>query len=661
MSKKREQAIKGKAIMPKKNLTDKLDEFFSKNEKNFVFLSLILCTITSILLFDIKVSLSGDDCDYIIAAGELWKDFTYPGHHAPLYPMLLSPFIGIFGINLFLLKFLSTIFIVASLWLFYKSFQRIIPAIVLIPTLILVSINPYVMFFASYTYSEPFFLLMQALFFYFFSKYFWKSSQEYNIKKDWKKYLIMAFIIMGVGLTRTIGFSVIGVIVIYFIIVRRWKDLAYTTSVFTIIFCLCYFAKPVIWPESSSVQSFETLLAKNPYVLIQGSEDFSGLIKRVIENSHIYLSGFLYKYFGFRSSSDLPLQDIPPLSMLTYALFTICLISVFKKNKPLLFIGIYTGSLIFASFVLLHVTWAQDRMIMIYYPYILLFLIGGFYYLFARKAFSMLSFCFPLILISLLFGTGIHAKNRIERNLYVLQQNILGNDLYGLTPDWENFIKMSRWANDNLDKDAVIASRKPSISYVYTGRVFHGIYSVPNLNLDDVINEKLQVEEEGKNTFLIVEMIPNNHILNNLDPYIKFLITTKAGGTFSINNKRFNSAIVYKLDKSLVTDGLIRFLNTNNFNYTFDYNAFFNQYVEDNSILYQIIDPDVVVKQLTDNNIRYLVLAKIRVYTSQDTGYFINTLHQFISFIQLKYPGKFNLIHTIGKDESCELVEFLGK
>ena len=660
MSKKNEQTA-NKAILPEKSFINKLDAFFSKNEKQFAFLSVILSAITSILLFDIKVSLSGDDCDYILAAGDFWKNFTYPGHHAPLYPIVLSPIIGLIGINLLLIKSLSTIFIVASIWLFYKSFQHIVPAIILIPTMLLVSINPYVMFFASYTYSEPFFLLMQALFFYFFSKYFWKSDQEYNIQKDWKKYLIIVFLIMGVGLTRTIGFSLIGVIILYFIIVRRWKDLAYTASIFAIIFCLFYSAKPVIWPESSSVQSFETLLAKNPYASAQGAEDFSGLITRVINNSHIYLSGYLYKYFGFRSSSDAPLENIPALSILAYILFTICFISVFKKNKPLLFIGIYSGVLLFASFVLLHVIWAQDRMIMIYYPYILLFLIGGFYYLFVRKAFSMLSFCFPLILISILFGTGTHAKDRIGRNLPVLQQNIIGNDLYGLTPDWENFIKMSRWADDNLDKNAVIASRKPSISKVYTGRDFHGIYSVPNLNIDDIINERRQVEEEGKNTFLIVELISKNYILDHFDPYVKYLIITKDGGSFSINDKQFNSAIVFEIDKSLVTDEMISFLNTNNLNYTFDYNTFFNQYIEDKSVLYQIIDPDVVIKHLTDYDVKYLVLAKIRVHTMQNTGYFINTLHQYISYIQFKYPGRFHLIHTIGKDETCELVEFLGK
>ena len=639
-------------------LIESINNVITKNEKTLVGLSLLLATITSILLFDTKVSLSGDDCDYIIGAGEFWKNFTYPGHHGSLYPIVLSPFVGIFGAKLIFLKSLSIVFIIASLWFFYKSFQGIVPTIVLIPALLLVSINPYVMFFASYTYSEPFFLLMQALFFYFFSKYFWKNAEDSSFKQDWKKYLILALVIMGMGLTRTIGFSVIGAIILYFAIERRWKNMAYTVGVFAIIFGLFYLAKPIIWPNAGSVQSFETLLAKNPYNPEQGAEDIPGLITRIIENSHLYLSGFLYKYFGLRSSADLPLENIPILSLLSYALFAVCLIAVFRKNKPLLFTGLYVGVLLFMTFLLLHKMWGQDRIIMIYYPHILLFLFGGFYYIFKETSMKKISFVFPLVLASLLIGTGIHAKDRIGRNIPVLQQNILGNDLYGLTPDWDNFIKMSRWADDNLDKDAVIASRKPSISYVYTGREFHGIFSVPYVNINDIVKQK---QEEENSTFVVIEMIPDNSRLDHLDTFMQYIFITKQDVTFSLNDKNVASAIVYKIDNSLVTEELINFFDTNNLNYSFDYDSFLQQYVNDKSISYQIISPDLLLEDLTKWNLQYLILAKIRIYTAQNTGYYVNTIHQYVNFIQFKYSGRFRMIHTIGKDETCELVEFIRK
>ena len=640
-------------------LTEKINRFITNNERKSVIMALLCASIASILLFDIKVSLSGDDCDYIVAAGNFWKSFLYPGHHGPLYPIVLSPFVGIFGIKLIMLKILSTVFIVSSLWFFYKSFQRIVPAIVTIPALFLISINPYVLFFSSYTYSEPLYLFMQSLFFYFFSKYFWRNDTVYTLKKDWGKYLAIVFVIIGMGLTRTIGFCTVGVIILYFVLERRWKDMIYTAGIFTVVFGICYASKPVIWPDSATVQSFETLLAKNPYNPEQGTEDISGLITRVTQNSHIYLSSFLYKYFGFRSSSDIPLKDIPALSLLTYILFFICLVSVFKKNKPLLFTGLYAGIMLFANFVLLHTIWAQDRILMVYYPFILFFLFGGFYYLFMNRRFKKTASVYILLLVSVLIGTGIHAKNRIGRNIPILQQNILGNDLYGLTPDWENFIKMSRWVNENLDKEAVVVSRKPSISYVYTDRDFYGIFNVPYVNIQEIV-EKSRIEKENYQ-FLIIELGSNQQLLAGLNPYMQYHFITKPEMNFTLNNKDIPSAIVYKIDKSLFSEDVTDFLDANNFNYTLDHDSFFKQYVEDNDIGYQIIDTDMLLKQIKDSNIRYLILAKIRIYTPLNTGRFVNTIHQYITFIHMKYPNQFTLVHTIGKEETCELAEFVGQ
>ena len=657
MSKKK-HIKSGKALQTKKSLLEKISAFFEKYEKSLVVTSLTLCAIICILLFDVKVSLSGDDCDYIIAAEDFWKNFTYPGHHGPLYPIILSPFVGIFGINILLLKLLSTIFTIASIWLLYYSFRHIIPLIILIPSLFLVCINPYVLFFASYTYSEPLFLLLQSLFFYLFSKYFWKVSEDHSTKVDWKKYLFLTFVIMGIGLTRTIGFSVIGVIALYFIIERKWKDLIYLTGVFTVIFCVFYFLKPVIWPSSSTVQSFETLFAKNPYNPELGSEDFSGLITRIIDNSHIYLSTFLFKYFGFRSHSEVFLDDMPVVTVIMYILFIICFISVFRKSKPLMFIGLYVGALLLASFTLLHTIWGQDRMIMIYYPYILLFLTGGFYYIFNKNSLRKFSIFFPLIIISIFISTSEHTRKKISLNIPVLQQNILGNDLYGLTPDWENFIIMSRWVKDNIDEDVVVASRKPTISQVYTDRPFLGIYNVPFVAVNEVLDN--YNKEKDNSTFMIIEYSSNKSMLDFINSYIKYTFSIKGESSFLINEKTVSTATVYKLDNSIITEDFIKLLNDNNFNFSFDIEAFLKQCLDDKEYQYQFMDPDVLLKNIKDSNIRYFILAKIRLYSYQNTGYYVNTIHQYLSVIQYKYPNLFRMVNSIGKDESCELVEYVG-
>ena len=73
------------------------------------------------------------------------------------------------------------------------------------------------------------------------------------------------------------------------------------------------------------------------------------------------------------------------------------------------------------------------------------------------------------------------------------------------------------------------------------------------------------------------------------------------------------------------------------------------------------MNPDLLLDVIKSNHIKYLILAKLRIYTSVNTGKFVNTIHQYVNFIQLKYPGAFEKILEIGKEETCELVEYVGQ
>jgi hypothetical protein len=385
-------------------------------------------------------------------------------------------------------------------------------------------------------------------------------------------------------------------------------------------------------------------------------EDLPGFIDRLIVNSNVYLSKFLYQFMGLGSTSTMP-GERPVLTVLTYVLFLVCITAVYKKSKPLFFVGLYAGVMNLVSFILLQTNWEQDRLIMIYYPLMLLFLFGGIYYLLKSGRFKNLTWIYPVLLTVLLAGTGIHLKAKVDGNLPILQQNIAGNDLYGLTPDWENFIRMSRWADKNLDKNTVVASRKPSISYVYTGRNFAGIYNVPQVNTDDVVKQSR--EEREQNIFLVIELKPEN-VYAALMPFTEYAILSRNNRTFSIDGKSITSALIYKFPKSEFHNEITDALNANGVTYTLDYDAFLKQYVEDASHSYQITSPDMLLKTIRDANIKYLLLPQLRLYTLQNTGRYINTIHQYISYIQLKYPNSFRTIHTIGKEEICELAEYIG-
>ena len=645
---------------PPQNLIGKIDSFFEKHEKFFLWISISLGAIISILMFDCKVSLSGDDCDYIINAQQFINHFTYPTGRGALYPIVLSPFM-IGGLKLMLLKSLSAVFIILSMWLMYKSFHNKIPASVLMPVLLIANICPYIFFYASYTYSEPFFMLSQSLFIYLFSKYFFHNDQALapEIKKDWKKFVYIGLCFLAMGLTRTIGFAVIGAVILYFCIQKQWKNLGYSFASAVIIFLLFNVLKGIIWPESGAAYDVNNYLAKNFYNPEQGMEDFPGFVNRLIENSNIYLAGFFYRFLGLRPPVEVATLDMPMLSVFTYMFFFACFFLVFKKHKLLLFTGIYVGIMNFASFILLQTLWAQDRLIMIYYPLMLLFIIGSLYYMFNDRH-NKTAWIYPAILIVLFLGTGRHLKVKVEKNLPILQQNLLGNDLYGLTPDWENFIKMSRWVDKNIDKNATVVSRKPSISYVYTGREFFGIYNVPFVGIQEIVEKSRKDRDDY--VYLTVEYSPNWQLMGNFSPYLQYVFLTIRNEKFTINNNTISTAIVYKIERHLFNgEEITVFLDNNNINYTLDYDTFIKQYYDDNNLNYQIIDPDVLFEFIKDNRLKYFILAKIRVFTIQKTDRFINTIHQFLFFTQLKYPNQFVIIHEIGKDETCELAEYIGQ
>jgi hypothetical protein len=100
-------------------------------------------------------------------------------------------------------------------------------------------------------------------------------------------------------------------------------------------------------------------------------------------------------------------------------------------------------------------------------------------------------------------------------------------------------------------------------------------------------------------------------------------------------------------------------LNTLECTYTFDFDNFIKQYKEQNAVDYALINPELLYNILKNDNIKYLLLPQIRIYTPQNNGQYVNTIHQYINYINLKYPNCFYLIHTIGKEEICELVEFV--
>ena len=265
-------------------------------------------------------------------------------------------------------------------------------------------------------------------------------------------------------------------------------------------------------------------------------------------------------------------------------------------------------------------------------------------------------------------GNLSHSSKKIGRNLPVLKRNISGNILEGLTPDWNNFVLMSKWVAKNIDKNEKVASRKPSISYIYTGREFEGISSVPSQPVDSLP----VVAPEGK-SIVVIDISERQSLI--LAPDLQYVVigairkNDKAYTTFN-NDLMYIDKDDYGNDIKMLNVGLY-FVDTAELEMIItemgidgvkcmkDAVQFKNSCNAISDKVY-VYNPDQLLENLNTRKIKYLILASLRLYPEKNTGVIINALHKYVEYIDMKYPDKFRTVHKIGASEPSELVEYLG-
>lgn len=634
--------VNGKQITPAGDLLSKMDAFFDKHTKVIFWISLVLTALFSFLLFTLRVSEGGDDSTYIVRALELVKQFKYPSFQGPLYPLVLSPFIALFGIKLPLLKFLSLLFMVLHLIFFYKSFKSRISSLVLVTTLLIISANSYILYFASQTYSEAFFMFLQSMLFYFFFEYFVAPAQkDYSLKASYKQYLVVGLMLFLLSSARSVGTAAITAIILFLAIDKKWKALLWNFVSFASFMALFELLKRMLWGASGAQFKAQAsdLMLKDYYDPTQGYEDFWGFIQRFIDNSHQYLSKHFFTVIGLRPEGTTEISV--PLTILAFTLFFITLILIFRKNKYLLFTGIYTAIMCTVSFLILQKSWDQSRLIIIFCPLIFLFLLAGIYELFKLKKLKFFQFILPIFCVILFFINFKTTSEHASQNMPVLRKNMSGNITYGFTPDWVNYIKMSKWVEKNIPDSLVVAARKATVSTIYAnGRYFFGVYKFPVSNADTAI---LNLQKHNAKVCIIAINEWQNKNISNPE---MLQVMSHNVGMIPFKN---SLSIIYEYTSA---DSIILFgiLKKYNISYQNDIAAF-HKTLKESKEEYSLVDADYIMNYLKSNKVRYLILASLRRNPHENTGYIIDTMHRFLYFLQFKYPNAFKQVHQIGNDD----------
>jgi len=467
----------------------KVDAFLAKREKLILFFILLISTAFALFLFDTKLSDGHDDSLYIMSGYKYYKDFFGYFHvaNAPFYTMFLALPIAIFGINLIILKLISVLCFILFLFFFFKALRQRIPYIILFSVMLTVGINSRFLFYSHQTFTESFFLFLQSLFFFFLFKHLDKENLT-SIKDSWQGWILVGFMLFILAITKSVSIVAVSAVSLYFLIQKNFKAIAFMAVPFVFFFGIFSILKRFIWevPSQFASQGGKMFL-KNYYDKSQGTEDFPGMLQRYFDNFDIYISKHLFTILGFRefnSESNL-IWGIIAITLFGLGLFW----AIKKKNKYVQLLLFYTLALTTATFFALQAHWGQERLILVYIP----FLLVGFYYgLYMLSKGKLAQITQPILLIILIIIPYVSLKatwKNAPNNTTKLRKNLRGDVLYGLTPDWINYIKMSEWIGKNLSDSDYVACRKPPKSFIYSGgKDFYGIYRVPSQDADTLLS-----------------------------------------------------------------------------------------------------------------------------------------------------------------------------
>ena len=620
----------------KKDLLEILDSFLDQHLGWLIWFILGLTFLFSLLLFDSRVSLSGDDSFYIIRASDFIHSFKYPSFQGALYPMVLSIFVGIFGISMVPLKVFSLLAMMGFMYLFYLAFRSRIPSTLLVIALFAISINSFILYYASQTYNEAFYLLIQMVLVLVFFRSFIDSEQPVSFKPDAKRHLILGLSLLVVTLTKNVGFSAVFAVAGYFLLRGQWKNLLYSMAAFGILMLVFQGLKYMLWSDNGLQFSSQGsgLMNKDYYNPQAGKEDLAGFFSRLIDNSKLYLSKHFLSVIGLRKVV-MPMQVSVFATTLIYLLAIGSLVITYMKNKYLFFAGLLTSTFLLVTFVAIQAKWDQSRLIIPAVPMLLLMMFSVLYYVSKIKQYKLLQIAVPALAVLIFFQslavTAVAAKTNQE----------VSGRYGGLTPDWKNYLKASEWASENLPKDAIIACRKPSISFVYgNGRNFYGIMQLPNYSTD-IFFQNWMKDESSYFLFNYADF-SGKQLTPDLYSTLKgnMLAMLFVGDSVFFVDK-VDASIRVPFTVGLKTAGLPYFASASSFKSAIGTDKVMKLYYADS-----------LLTQLQNAGVTHILTANLRRNSTVKDGLIINTVERYMAFIQEKYPQVFSKVSQIGDDDN---------
>lgn len=449
--------------------------------------------VFAFLLFNARI-LETDDGLYIESGFYYAQNFFgyYFTSSAALYVMFLALPIALFGINVLLLKSLSIVFYAVGMYFLFRSFNGKAPSIIFLPAFAITALNTTILSYASLTFTESFFMMLQSIFFFVFLRQLGKESVELQQpQKNLYGWLLVGMTLILLSLTKNIAVAAVGAAAAYFLFFKQYKNAATVIAAYAIFWLATGFLKNLLWGDLAGNQyggQSRMLLLKNPYDPNSGTESIGGFVDRFFGNAQIFLSSRFMEILGLRGENSQPdlLITLIVAAVILFGLYRM----MAKREKVLLTASIYAIVVSLATFIALHTSWGQTRYIMIFTPFFLMTIFYGFYDLAKKYNTPFVRVIFVGAVAGLFVVNVASTMRAANTNLPTLQKNLQGDTFAGYPDEWANYLRLSQWCADSLEANSLVACRKPSVSFIYgRGKSFQGIYQVPSQDPDTLLQQ----------------------------------------------------------------------------------------------------------------------------------------------------------------------------
>lgn len=437
----------------------------SLTDRQLVLIALGVHLALSLMLFDPKLATGGDNAQYFILAKSIlqgrYADLHTPGapshtQYPPVLPLLMAPLVAVFRGSFIPEKLLMLLCGLASVYVSYLVLKRKTPGRTWFLPVMLFGVSPVFLRYCHDLYTEVPFILFSLL-----SLYCLARGEEAARHRLLLVGLSGLFAALSF-LTRTLGFTFVLAGILYLLIRRRWTELGVFVAV-AALFVLPWLIRDMRLPPGQGY--FAQFLRREQYNPDSGNlRGVGDLVQRFARN----VSDYLFKVFPQMLVPQLPDRGGTLAGLVGIAAFLLVAwgagstISTQRLGALELYFMLSLGVL-----TLWPNEWTGDRFLLPVLPFLMLYLVIGL------RALSRLLKMRTLLTVAcsiILFLLALSDIRAAGANLRDVSRYVRGDQFAGYDEPWRAYFEAGLWLKGHTEPDAIIVSRKPQFTYLYSGR-----------------------------------------------------------------------------------------------------------------------------------------------------------------------------------------------